>query len=74
MGVPVVLVYLGFLRASEMADGKRTLLGSKRVWRTTVMDHARGIVDDDCWGKRHAVGSTPLRVLIRRYEQPFSRV
>ena len=74
LGILVVLAYLDFLRASEMADGKRTLLGSKRVWRTAVVDHARGIVDDDCWGKRHAIGSTPLRAVIRAHEQPFSRV
>ena len=73
LGIPVVLVYLGFLHASDMVDGKRTLLTSERQWRTAVMDHGRGFVDEGCWGPRHAVGNTPLRALIRTYDQPFLR-
>ncbi len=70
LGVPVVLVYLGFLRAGEMArDG--TLYRGEDDWETTLRGHARGVCDDACWGMRVDVDGTPLRPLIRAVDVPF---
>ena len=48
LGVPVVLPYLGFLNAVEMAD-KGRLFGSGEDWRDTLLDHCSGAIDAACW-------------------------
>lgn len=70
LGVPVVLIYLGFLNAKEMArDG--VLFRSKSDWTRTLKDHARGVADEACWGKHLKVNGTSLRPVIRVAEVPF---
>ncbi len=61
LGVPVVLLYLGFLNAEEMKAPFRT----EDDWACALKDHARGIVDDSCWGNRLDVNGTPFWPLIR---------
>lgn len=60
MGVPVVLVYLGFLNADEMPTPFRT----HKNWEGALRNHAAGIVPD-VWGKTLAVKGTPFTPLIR---------
>lgn len=70
LGVPVILIYLGFLGAEEMApDG--ALFRSEDDWETTLRGYARGVSDDACWGRRIDVNGTPLRPLIRAIDVPF---
>ena len=71
LGVPVVLVYLGFLNAEDMAlDG--ALFRSENDWIHAMKDYARGVVEDTCWGKRLVLNGTPFRPLIRAIEVPFT--
>ena len=71
LGVPVVLLYIGFLNAEDMArDG--ALFRSESDWARTLTDHARGVADDCCWGRRLEVNGTPLRPLIRAIDVPFT--
>ena len=71
LGVPVVLIYLGFLNAEDMArDG--VLFRSESDWARALKDHARGVADDACWGKQIEVNGTQLRPLIRAIEVPFT--
>ena len=70
LGVPTVLLYIGFLNAQEMrADGG--LFQSKNDWRDTLLEHYRDVVHEICWDKTLDVGGTPLVPLIRVFEQPF---
>ena len=70
LGVPVVLLYLGFVNAEDMAqDGEP--FRSDGDWARALKDHARGVVDDSCWGRRLEVNGTPFRPLIRTIELPF---
>ena len=50
LGVPVVLVYLGFLDATEMSD-----LGDpfreRADWVSYVRDHSKGKVPEDAWDR-----------------------
>ena len=70
LGVPVILIYLGFLSAEEMApDG--ALFRSEDDWETMLRGYARGVSDDACWGRRITVNGTPLRPLIRAIDVPF---
>jgi len=60
-GVPVVLVYLGFLGADEM----RRPWHDARAWRTEVLDYSRGIVPEDAWENQINVGTSSIVPLIR---------
>lgn len=63
-GVPVILVYLGFLNAEEMVD-----LGepfhSADEWGDVIRSHVHGIVPDHVWNMRLEINGTPMCVLIR---------
>ena len=65
LGVPVVLVYLGFLNAEEMQSPTRKIFRGKDEWRKGVLKHATGIVPPAVWEQGIKVNGTPLRALIR---------
>ena len=64
LGVPVVLVYLGFLDATEMLDQGQPF-DSAEAWRTCIRSHVKGIVPEGAWEKRLEIGRTPVWFLIR---------
>jgi hypothetical protein len=64
LGVPVVLVYLGFLGAQEMSD-QGSPFGSAEVWENAFRAYAAGVAPDEAWGKRVDCGGAPLWFLIR---------
>ena len=70
LGIPVVLVYLGFLKAQDMAD-KGPLFRSKAEWIRVLKDHSRTTVDETCWGEWLDIAGVPLIPLIRGIDQPF---
>jgi hypothetical protein len=70
LGIPVVLVYLGFLNATDIdADGNR--FRSLDHWDRVIRDHCDGVVDNTCWDCRLDVNGVSLFPLIRAVEQPF---
>jgi len=71
LGVPVVLVYLGFLNAVEMNDRGRAIESSD-AWESAVRAHARGIVPEDAWGHQLDVDGTAMVLLIRSMELPLT--
>jgi hypothetical protein len=68
MGVPVVLVYLGFVGAADVND-----LGKPFVdcadWTRVVLKHSRGIVPEGVWSREIKVGGVAIRPLIRVWKQ-----
>ena len=70
LGIPVILVYLGFLDAQDMANQGR-LFGSDEDWEQEVKEYGEGVLDNDCWGQWLDVEGTPFVPLIRTYKQPF---
>ncbi len=69
-GIPVVLLYLGFLDAEDMAnDGP--LFRSEQEWGYILKEHSRNFVDERCWRKPISVHGVPLLPLIRVFNQPF---
>ena len=72
LGIPVVLVYLGFLRAYEMTD-RGDPFHYLSEWKSVLETHAQGKVDNTVWGKCLYIGETrtPFIPLIRAYNQPF---
>ena len=72
LGCPVVLVYLGFLKAEEMRDIGRPLEDGAE-WCSLVKEHSRHLFCDDIWNRRWNVRGQAFIPLIRTYNQPFSR-
>ena len=70
LGVPVVLLYLGFLDAVEMRD-RGSPFGKNDDWRDSLLEHCRSVVDVSCWERTLDIGGTPLLPLIRTGLQPF---
>ncbi len=70
LGIPVILLFLGFLRAEEMADRGETI-SSEANWEDALKSHYKEVVDSSCWGRWLDVNGVPLLPLIRAINQPF---
>ena len=64
MGIPTILVYLGFLNCEEMRDCGAPFT-SAHEWDRTVRKYAEGIVPPNAWGVRIATNAAPIWALIR---------
>lgn len=64
LGIPVVLVYLGFLEAEEMTDVGAPFADAD-AWKRMVLIHSSGIVPHTVWTKPLQIASTPLHACIR---------
>ena len=65
LGVPVILVYLGFLNADDMAERGQTTFNSDFAWDKAVRNYGRGIVPDEAWTKKLDISGTPFIPIIR---------
>ena len=73
LGVPVVLIYLGFLGAEEMPD-QGLPFDDADDWKRRVLDHSQGIVPPAVWDKTISVQGTPVHALIRSTEVSLAGV
>lgn len=64
MGIPVVLVYLGYLHADEMTDIGQPFTSGEH-WADSVRAYSKGVVPDAAWDSRIDVNGTPLRAIVR---------
>ncbi len=71
LGVPVVLVYLGFLDALEMADKNSRPFACDDDWRKALLEYSRETIDAACWERMLDVRGTSLLPLMRSDLQPF---
>ncbi len=72
LGIPVVLVYLGFLAADEMADQGEPF-ADHDSWDRLAKSHSRPLFPDPVWNQRWSVNGVPFIPLIRSLERPFDR-
>ena len=70
LGIPVVLIYLGFLNSRDMA-GDGPLFLSHQDWDATVREHAANTVPDECWDKPIRINDVQLYPLIRSTKHAF---
>lgn len=70
LGVPVVLVYLGFLNADEMQD-RGAPFASHADWQQLVHAHSAQLFDVDPWEKAWDCNGCSLVPLARSIEQPL---
>lgn len=68
MGIPVVLVYLGFLNAMEMLTDSRQIFTTAEDWENRVRGYSTGVVPPAMWNAGLTVKGTPLFALIRAAE------
>jgi hypothetical protein len=73
LGVPVVLVYLGFLRAAEMHD-QGLPLADADSWERLLRAHSAGILPATAWDQPISIDGTPFRAVIRSMELPLDGV
>jgi hypothetical protein len=64
LGIPVILVYLGFLNAEEMANCGKPFRSAEE-WRRSILDHAEGLVPETVWEQRIQTTGAPMWALIR---------
>lgn len=62
LGIPVILVYLGFLDADEMGNGA---FRTPDVWRSCLLEHAQGVVPAAAWEQRQSVDGSWFVPVIR---------
>jgi hypothetical protein len=66
-GVPMVLVYLGFLNASEMVDVGHPF-DSILSWEKYLRDYTKSIVPVSAWGKKLQTSEAPMFAVITSLE------
>jgi hypothetical protein len=71
--VPIVLVYLGFLNADEMAD-QGAPLRTDAEWDKLVRTHSKGVIPEEIWGRRALISGVEFVPLIRSAEHPLAPV
>ncbi len=71
LGIPVVLVYLGFLNATEMSD-RGFPFGNHALWAQLVLSHSEPLFSNQVWNKRWMLHGQPFIPLIKSIEQPLN--
>ena len=63
LGVPVVLVYLGFLNCTEMTEYR--ILRDESEWTQALLEHADGVVPETAWNNGPLEEKLPLYPVIQ---------
>nr|WP_320059137.1 hypothetical protein [uncultured Bacteroides sp.] len=66
-GIPVVLLYLGFLDCQDMNDGKCKLLNSSKDWEDCFLNHAKQVGVDTIMDKWVDCGNSRFKLICRVY-------
>jgi len=70
LGIPVILVYLGFLNAEEMRD-QGVPFAEHISWEKLVKSQSITLFPENVWNNRWLIHGQPFIPLIRSYEQPL---
>jgi hypothetical protein len=70
LGIPVALIYLGFLGADEMADRGAPFIDHAE-WERSVRSHSTGCVPDAAWNRCWTLDGAQLCMSIRSLSQPL---
>jgi hypothetical protein len=72
LGYWVILVYLGFLNATEMRD-KGNLIASAGNWKHLIVAHSKPLFPESVWNQPHKVHGQWVIPLIRSTEMDYDR-
>ena len=67
MGIPVILIYAGFLNADEMKNPFK----SASEWKDSVLVYSEKYVPVKAWGQKIEIGGTPFYGLIRAIDREW---
>jgi hypothetical protein len=70
LGIPIVLVYLGFLACDDMANDS-AIIASDSEWQTLVRAHSAPIAPPDLWDRAWQLHGRPFVPLIRTVSIPL---
>ncbi len=70
MGIPVVLLYLGFLKADEMKD-KGLPFPDHESWRSLILSQSKGLFPNAAWDRTWSIDNVPFAPLIRSTYLPL---
>jgi len=73
LGIPIILVYLGFLNAEEMYD-QGVPFSEHMRWENLVKSQSTALFPEDVWNNRWKVLGQPLIPLIISSEQPLALI
>jgi len=73
LGIPVILVYLGFLNAEEMRDQGEPFASAMK-WEDCVRSHSNGIIPKSAWESRIVLSGGTLTPLIRSADIAYSAI
>ena len=71
LGIPVILVYLGFLNAEDMSD-QGVPFAEHASWENLVESQSATLFPGNVWNNRWLLHGQPLVPLIKSYEQPLA--
>ncbi len=73
LGVPVVLIYLGFLKAEDMLKPGEVPFADAHAWEALVRSHSAPLFPGRIWNSRWLVNGVPIIPLIRSLELPLEQ-
>ena len=75
LGLPVILVYLGFLNAAEMDKGmKKKHFADYDEWKALVKSHSSHLFPEGVWNAPWTLHGQAFMPLIRSMEIPYEKL
>ena len=71
LGIPVILVYLGFLDCREMQESDQLPFAKHEEWERLVKDHSAALFSAQVWDQRWTIHGQALIPIIRAMAQPL---
>lgn len=71
LGMPVILIYLGFLNAIEMSN-RGAPLHNHRFWEELVLAHSAPLFPNQIWNRLWTLHGRPFTPLIKSMELPLA--
>jgi len=68
LGIPVILVYLGFLKAYDMSKPGEVPFADAGTWEALVRSHSAPLFPGEVWNRPMSVNGVPLIPLIKSLE------
>jgi hypothetical protein len=72
LGIPIVLVYLGFLHAEEMCSDKQTAFATTDEWEKLVKSHSEPLFPAEVWNRKWILHGQPFIPIIRTLDVPIT--
>ena len=70
LGIPVILIYLGFLNAIEMSD-RGVPFSNHKAWERLVLAHSEHLFSSEVWNRQCILHGQPFIPLIKSIELPL---